>query len=70
MPAGDAMKCPICGGVLTDQANGCSSCPMHPGSCKMLCCDHCGYETVAPQSVTVNFFRRLLRRGEKVRRAS
>ena len=64
------MNCPICGDVLRDQVNGCSTCPMHPGSCHMLCCENCGYETVAPESATVNFFKRLLRLGSKVERAS
>jgi hypothetical protein len=35
----------------------------------MLCCENCGYETVAPQSATVNLLRRLLRRPA-VKRAS
>lgn len=65
------MKCPICGGVLQDQVSGCSTCPMHPGSCKMLCCENCGYETVAPHSATVDLFKRLfLRRAPKAERAS
>jgi hypothetical protein len=33
---------------------------MHSG-CDMLCCENCGYETVAPRSVTVDLFRRLWR---------
>jgi hypothetical protein len=62
--------CPICGGVLRDHVDSCSTCPLHPGSCRMLCCDHCGYETVAPQSATVDFFKRLLGRRSAVKRAS
>jgi hypothetical protein len=64
------MRCPICGDTLKDQVKGCSTCPMHPGSCKMLCCENCGYETVAPVSATVEFFKRLLHRGVPVKRAS
>jgi hypothetical protein len=54
--------CPICGGVLTDTVSGCSRCPMN-GGCDMLCCENCGYETVAPRSTLVDLFRRIFRRG-------
>jgi len=59
------MTCPMCGGVLRDHVSACGTCPVHgalPGDCRMLCCDNCGYETVAPRSVTVDFFKRLFRR--------
>jgi hypothetical protein len=59
------MHCPICGGILRDHISGCATCPMHGGSCGMLCCENCGYETVAPRSATVEFFRRLLRRRRR-----
>jgi len=55
------MSCPVCGGVLKGHVSGCSTCPMH-GGCDMLCCENCGYETVAPRSVTVDFFRRIFGR--------
>jgi hypothetical protein len=28
----------------------------------MVCCENCGYETVAPRSSLVNLFKRLTRR--------
>jgi hypothetical protein len=55
----------MCGGELRDTVSACGTCPIHgalPGDCHMLCCDKCGYETVAPRSVTVDFFKRLFRR--------
>ena len=64
MAASLQMSCPVCGGVLRDHVSGCSRCPMN-GGCDMLCCENCGYETVAPRSATVEFFKRLLRRGSK-----
>jgi hypothetical protein len=54
------MNCPVCSTVLHAQETSCGSCPMNSG-CDMLCCDNCGYETVAPHSVTVDFFRRVWR---------
>jgi hypothetical protein len=33
--------------------------------CDMLCCENCGYETVAPRSVVVDFFRRVFGRGPR-----
>jgi len=62
-------RCPVCGGALSDQASGCSTCPLHSG-CNMLCCENCGYRTVAPRSATVDFFKRLLRRRPKEEHAS
>jgi hypothetical protein len=29
--------------------------------CDMICCENCGYETVAPRSATLEFLKRLLR---------
>ncbi len=52
------MTCPVCGGELTDAVSRCASCPMH-GGCDMMCCENCGYETVAPRSTVVDFFKRL-----------
>jgi len=54
--------CPLCGGNMHDSTGGCTSCALHSG-CAMLCCERCGYTTVAPQSKTVNFFKRLFRRN-------
>ena len=59
-----AMTCPICGGELTEQVSGCSTCPMNSG-CDMVCCENCGYETVAPRSVLVDFVKRLFNRKVK-----
>lgn len=59
------MQCPICGGILRDHVTSCAACPLHRGDCGMLCCENCGYETVAPRSVTVEFFRRLFRRRRR-----
>jgi len=61
--------CPICGGTLRDEVGSCGACPMNSG-CAMLCCEHCGYSTVAPHSVTVNLFKRLFGRWHKENRAS
>jgi hypothetical protein len=55
------MQCPVCGGPLTDTVSHCSRCPMNRG-CEMICCENCGYETVAPRSATLDFFKRLFRR--------
>lgn len=63
------MPCPICGGTLRDQVAGCATCPVGPG-CKMLCCDRCGYETVAPHSATLEFLKRLFRIRTKEPHAS
>jgi hypothetical protein len=60
------MRCPVCGDTLRDQVTHCSTCPMHSG-CDMLCCENCGYETVAPHSATVDFFRRLWRVATRAR---
>jgi hypothetical protein len=30
--------------------------------CEMVCCENCGYETVAPRSVVVDFVKNLFRR--------
>ncbi len=51
---------------MHDSMGGCGSCPMNSG-CDMLCCDECGYETVKPRSVTLDFLARLFRprRGEQ-----
>jgi hypothetical protein len=54
------MQCPVCNTVLQDQVTSCGSCPMNSG-CEMLCCENCGYETVAPHSVTVDFFKKVWR---------
>jgi hypothetical protein len=51
--------CPVCGGVLREQVSGCSTCPMNSG-CDMLCCENCGYETVAPQSVTIALVKKVV----------
>lgn len=63
------MPCPICGGRLLDQVTACSTCPVSSG-CKMLCCDNCGYETVAPHSATLEFFKRIFRIRPKEPHAS
>jgi hypothetical protein len=55
------MDCPVCGGPLTDTVSGCNRCPMN-GGCDMVCCENCGYETVAPKSTLVDLFKRLTRR--------
>ena len=54
--------CPLCGGVLSEQGTRCGSCPLSSG-CDMVCCENYGYETVAPRSATVDFFKRLFRRA-------
>ncbi len=59
-----AMTCPICGDELREQVSGCSTCPMNSG-CDMLCCENCGYETVAPRSVLVDFVKKLFHRKVK-----
>ncbi len=56
--------CPVCGGELKEHVSGCSTCPMN-GGCEMMCCENCGYETVAPKSVTVDFVKRLLKLGSR-----
>jgi hypothetical protein len=33
--------------------------------CDMVCCENCGYETVAPRSVLVDFVKRLFNRKVK-----
>lgn len=48
--------CPLCGGELRETVTGCSTCPMNSG-CDMVCCDNCGYETVAPRSRIVDFVK-------------
>jgi len=52
------LTCPICGGELAEQVTACNSCPMNAG-CDMVCCENCGYETVAPKSILVEWARRL-----------
>ncbi len=59
--------CPVCGGELKEHVSGCSTCPMN-GGCDMMCCENCGYETVAPKSITVEFVKKLLRMGGRGRR--
>ena len=54
-------RCPVCGGELREHVSGCSRCPMN-GGCDMLCCENCGYETVAPRSVLVDFVTKLWRK--------
>lgn len=54
------MLCPVCSTTLKNQVTSCGSCPMNSG-CDMLCCENCGYETVAPRSVTVELAKRLWR---------
>lgn len=58
------MTCPICGGELKEHVSGCAKCPVS-GNCDMLCCDDCGYETVAPKSAVVDFFKRVFGQKEK-----
>jgi hypothetical protein len=55
------MTCPVCGGELADSVSKCAACPLH-GGCAMVCCENCGYETVAPRSALVDFFKRLFGR--------
>jgi len=52
--------CPVCGGSMKEQVAGCSTCPMGSG-CDMICCENCGYETVPPRSVTIDFLKRVFR---------
>lgn len=54
--------CPVCGGNLTEQGTRCGRCPLS-GGCNMICCENCGYETVAPRSATWDLLKRLFRRG-------
>lgn len=56
--------CPICGGELREHVSGCATCPMNSG-CDMLCCENCGYETVAPRSALVDFVRGIFQRKVK-----
>jgi hypothetical protein len=56
------MRCPVCGGQLKEQVSGCSRCPMN-GGCDMVCCENCGYETVAPRSALVDFVTNLWRKS-------
>ena len=55
-----SMPCPVCGGTMREQVTGCSTCAMNSG-CDMLCCENCGYETVAPQSATVDLVKKIVR---------
>ena len=68
-PNTGTQRCPLCGSGMHDQSGGCTSCPMHSG-CAMLCCDDCGYTTVQPRSVTLDFFARLLGRRRREGHAS
>ncbi len=52
------MTCPVCGGALRERQDGCTRCPVGAG-CGMICCENCGYQTVAPRSATVDLVRRL-----------
>ena len=63
------MQCPVCGGQLKEQVAGCSRCPMN-GGCDMVCCENCGYETVAPRSALVDFVTNLWRKSKPSGRAS
>jgi len=63
------LTCPICGGVLREHVSGCSTCPMNSG-CEMVCCENCGYETVAPRSRLVDFVKALFQRDVKSHGAS
>jgi len=54
-------KCPVCGGGLTVQVTGCSTCPMSHG-CGMLCCENCGYQTVPNRSAIVDRLKALFSR--------
>lgn len=62
-------RCPVCGGMLQEQVTSCSRCPMN-GGCGMLCCDNCGYETVAPRSAVVDFVKGLWKRSRRLGNAS
>jgi len=60
------LTCPVCGGVLREHVSGCSTCPMN-GGCEMVCCENCGYETVAPRSVLVDFVKAMFQRKTKAK---
>ena len=43
---GNALTCPMCGQRFDPDANSaCTACPLHAG-CSLVCCPHCGYETI------------------------
>ena len=52
--------CPMCGGTMREHVSGCASCPMNRG-CDLICCETCGYESVAPKSATVELARKIVR---------
>lgn len=44
--AGAALTCAMCGqGFDPDASPACTACPLHAG-CNLVCCPHCGYETI------------------------
>lgn len=59
-----AMLCPMCGDSMSKDTGGCSQCPIGHG-CSMLCCDTCGYKSVAPKSQVVDLFKLLLGKRKK-----
>jgi hypothetical protein len=63
------LSCPVCGDELREHVSGCSTCPMNSG-CEMVCCENCGYETVAPRSKVIDFVRGLFQRKVKPHGAS
>jgi hypothetical protein len=63
------LPCPVCGGTLREHVSACGTCPANSG-CDMLCCDNCGYETVAPRSATVDLVKRAVRFVTRKKRAS
>jgi hypothetical protein len=60
----EPLTCPVCGDTLKETVSGCSRCPMN-GGCDMLCCETCGYETVAPRSRLVDLVQRLFSRKQR-----
>ena len=53
--------CPLCGYRFAQGVEVCGSCGIGAGGCETVGCPHCGY-AFPTGSVTVNWFRRLVRR--------
>lgn len=63
------INCPLCNRRFDENNENChKSCTMHKG-CPLIKCPNCNYEFVI-ESKTVNFFKRLLGKGEKSDHAS
>lgn len=60
----ERLTCALCGFVFDPAAaTTCGGCPLNK-NCAIICCPHCGYETL-PESKLVNFVRRVFKRRVK-----